>query len=146
MPWPLSENLVVAGYPKPADVVKQYWNDSGVCMITLCKKQIAPEVPAMLNHHVYLPIPDGRLTPERTALIWQARDHVLDMMNRPDTRLTVVHCLAGRNRSVLVASLALQWVNNWTGEEAFTWARQCRPNSLHNVEFETFLRSLGRPR
>lgn len=146
MPWPLSEDLTLSSFPKPDDVRKHHWNDSGVCMITLCKKKVSDEIPPMLDWYEYHPIPDGKMTSERERRIWGARDVVLAMMTRPETRLTVVHCLAGRNRSALVAGLALQWQNNWTGEETLDWLRRCRPRSIHNEHFEVFLRGLGRPR
>lgn len=147
MYWrPLSENLVISGYPTMGDVVDRYWANSGVCMITLCKKKVDSAIPSVLDRYEYHPIPDGLMTPERELTIWNARNVVLEMMERPETRLTVVHCLAGRNRSALVAGLALQWQNNWTGPETLAWLRECRPKSIHNEHFEKFLMSLGRPR
>lgn len=142
MPWPLSENLVLSSFPSYEDVVKRCWD--GACMLTVSKKEVDPRIPPMLTRHEYVHIPDGKLTDDRLALIWRARDICLEMMTQ--SRLTVVHCLAGRNRSALVAGLALQWTYNWTGEETLSWLRQCRPRSIHNPHFEEFLLSLGRPR
>ena len=146
MPWPLSDNLVLSGHPSYEQCADRWWTDSGVCMITLCKKKIDERIPQTLDWYEYMPIPDGRMTVDREAVIWRARDTVIAMMTRPGSRLTVVHCLAGRNRSALVAGLALQYQNNWTGQETLDWMRRCRPNSIHNEHFEVFLRGLGRPR
>lgn len=146
MPWPLSENLVLSGFPSPEYVRKHYWDNSGVCMITLCKKQIDPEIPGLLDRYVYHPIPDGRMTDAVVARVWEARDIVLSMMSNPGSRITVAHCHAGRNRSALVAGLALQWQYNWTGEETLNWVRDCRPRAIANEHFEVFMRGLGRPR
>lgn len=146
MPWPLSERLVLSSHPAPDEVRKRYWNDSGVCMITLSKKQVDPSIPPMLDRYIYHPIPDGLMTPEREAEIWKARDVTLGMMYLTTTRLTVIHCLAGKNRSGLIGALVMQWTENWTGTEALAWVRQCRPNAVDNIHFERFLQRLGRPR
>lgn len=144
MPWPLSENLILSNFPSYDDVVKRYWNDSGVSMLTLSKKAVDPRIPPVLDQYAHIHLADGRLTDDRIALIWHCRDVTLEMMRT--SRVVVVHCLAGRNRSALVAGLALQWQYNWTGEETLGWLRRCRPNSIHNPHFEAFLRGLGRPR
>lgn len=144
MPWPLSENLVLSSFPSYDDVCKRYWNDSGVSMLTLSKKAVDPRIPPVMEQYAHIHLADGKMTPERAALIWHCRDVTLGMM--ATSRLTVVHCLAGRNRSALVAGLALQWHYNWTGPEVLAWLRQCRPRSIHNVHFEEFLMGLGRPR
>lgn len=144
MPWPLADGIVLNGFPKRETMVKNGWTDVGVSMITLYKKQPTNDVIGGIGWYRYHPIPDGKLTDERLVAIWEARDIILSMIGR--SRITVVHCLAGRNRSALVAGLALQYRYNWTGPETLAYLREHRPKSIHNEHFETFLNSLGRPR
>lgn len=145
MPWPLREDLVLSSFPSPEDMHRNYWEGDTVSMITLSKKKPVPLTYDGLGWWKYHHIPDGIVTPDRQRLIYEARDTVLAMMTRPGNRLTVIHCLAGRSRSGLVGALVLQWLNNWTGEEAMNYVRQCRPKAVNNVHFEQFLMGLGRP-
>lgn len=144
MPWPLTDGVILNGFPKPETMTKNAWNAVDVSMITLCKKRPTLETIDNVGWWKYHPIPDGKLNDERVASIWEARDIVLSMIGR--SRITVVHCLAGRNRSALVAGLALQYRYNWTGPETLAYLREHRPRSIHNKNFEALLMSLGRPR
>lgn len=145
MPWPLANNLVLSSHPSYDDCANRWWTDSGVAMITLSKKRVDERIPPRMQYYSYHPIPDGLMTPEREKRIYEARDWVWAVMHSSDVRLTVIHCLAGRSRSGLIGALVMQLQHNWTGEEALTWVRQCRPKAVNNDHFEMFLRRLGRP-
>lgn len=54
----------------------------------------------------------------------------------------LVHCLAGRNRSCLVAALVLRQRYGLSGTEAADLVRALRPNALHNEVHLEWLRSL----
>jgi hypothetical protein len=56
-----------------------------------------------------------------------------------------VFCRAGRNRSGLVAALAIRRLAGWTGAQAMQHVKSTRPFALTNEHFARFLNSLGAP-
>lgn len=142
MPWALRDQLILAAMPKPAHLDKHGWTNIG--MITLCSKSPPNEV--ILDDRVqwwkHMPIADGQITD--IDRVWEARNTAITMMSMGYT--TIIHCMAGRNRSGLIGALVLQHFENLTGPEALERVRQLRPRSVDNIHFEEFLMSLGRPR
>lgn len=57
----------------------------------------------------------------------------------------LVHCVAGKNRSGLVAALVVRLVNGCTGADAVTWVRTRRPGALTNPVMERWLCALPAP-
>jgi len=56
-----------------------------------------------------------------------------------------VFCRAGRNRSGLVAALAIRRLTGWTGAQAMQRVKQLRPFALTNEHFARYLASLPTP-
>lgn len=143
MPWALADRLHLTAMPKVAHFQKHGWTN--VAMLTLCSK--APE--AGVIHHpemqwwAHVPLPDGQIR-ANGGDVWRARNHALSMLEAGHT--TIIHCMAGRNRSGLIGALVLQQLENLTGPEALDRVRELRPRSVDNIHFEEFLMNLGRPR
>lgn len=142
MPWALRDQLILTAMPKPAHLDKHGWTNIG--MITLCSK--SPSNDVILDDRVqwwkHMPIADGQITD--VDRVWEARNTAITMMSMGYT--TIIHCMAGRNRSGLIGALVLQHFENLTGAEALERVRILRPRSVDNEHFEKFLMSLGRPR
>lgn len=81
--------------------------------------------------------------PRRWARAQAAADVVAEAMLRGERVL--VTCMAGRNRSGLIAALALRRARNLSGAEAMELVRAARPNALTNPTFSRYLLTLGRP-
>lgn len=62
-----------------------------------------------------------------------------------DGQRVLVHCLAGRNRSCLVAALVLRERYGLSGAEAAERVRGCRPRAFHNEDQLGWLRALPAP-
>jgi protein-tyrosine phosphatase len=141
MPWALRENLYLAAMPKPAHLDKHGWTNIG--MLTLCPKSPPNEV--LMDNRIewwkHMPMPDGQIKDLNN--VWLARDTALTMHAQGLT--TIIHCMAGRNRSGLIGALVLQQIENLSGPEALERIRELRPRSVDNIHFEEFLMSLGRP-
>jgi hypothetical protein len=141
MPWALRENLYLAAMPKPAHFDKHGWSNVG--LLTLCPKRPLPSV--IIDPRVewwkHEPMSDGRI--KDMDQVWRARDIALTMHAQGLT--TIIHCMAGRNRSGLIGALVLQQIENLSGPEALERIRELRPRSVDNIHFEEFLMSLGRP-
>lgn len=90
----------------------------------------------------YEPLADGKVDHQLTEIV-VARDVALSMYTSGHT--TVIHCVAGRNRSGLVGALVIRELDNLTGAEALDEVRRLRPRSVDNDYFEQFLMGLGRP-
>jgi protein-tyrosine phosphatase len=142
MPWPIAENLVLSAMPLAEHLDKYGWENIG--MVTLCNK--VPTQQVTLDERVqwwsHIPIADGQIKNMKAVI--RARDTALSMLTAG--HLTVIHCVAGRNRSGLVGALVVRELHNLTGAQAMDWTRRCRPRAIDNVYFETFLNSLGAPR
>lgn len=142
MPWALAENLVIAATPHKEHLDKYGWENVG--LVTLCKRPPGDRllIDDRIEWWAHVPIADGQIRDLKSITL--ARDTALSMMGAG--HLTIVHCVAGRNRSGLVGALVVRELHNLTGEQALDWTRRCRPRAVDNDHFETFLRSLGRPR
>lgn len=142
MPWALADRLHLTAMPTAMHFDKHGWKN--VAMLTLSTKS----PPATVVHHpemawwVHLPLPDGQIR-NNGADVWRARDYAMAMLGAGHT--TIIHCMAGRNRSGLIGALVLQQLENLTGREALDRVRELRPRSVDNHHFEEFLMSLRRP-
>lgn len=60
-------------------------------------------------------------------------------------RRVLVHCQEGRNRSGVVAALAVRQLSGCTGSEAVARVRRARPGMVSNREFSSYLEGLPAP-
>ena len=106
----------------------------------LCKKQTDVRAVPQGVGLVYHPIPDKRVgIPPLDDL----RVIVSDVLARlAEREVVLVHCIEGRNRSVLAAALVERKRNGWTGLQAWEHATIIRPHSLNNTAFADWLREL----
>ncbi len=71
---------------------------------------------------------------------WQAANWAFNW--RMIGQTVLIHCIGGRNRSVLVAALVAMKVYDLTGVEVLAGVRAARPNSISNPVFETWLKEM----
>lgn len=126
MAWRIDDRLWVSGQPS----LRTLAETGATAVLTVSPKLPRSEVihaeqVAWWRHE---PLSDGkRLNPEAYQ---RACDVTLAMLDAGHTVL--VHCMAGRNRSALVAALVLVETRGLSGAEAVTWLREHRPRSLAN--------------
>jgi len=141
MPWALQDNLILTAMPTVAHLDKYGWKNIG--MITLSNKVPANSV--IMDDRIqwwkHIPLADGQIKDVHS--VYLARDTAIAMLTEGYT--TIIHCMAGRNRSGLVGALVLQHIEHLSGLEALDRVRELRPRSVDNIYFEQFLMSLGRP-
>lgn len=106
----------------------------------LCKKQTDVHTVSEYVELVYHPIPDKRVgIPPLDDL----RVIVSDILARlAEGKVVLVHCIEGRNRSILAAALVERKRNGWTGLQAWEHATIIRPHCLNNTAFAEWLREL----
>lgn len=80
------------------------------------------------------PLSDGRAIPEA-----RVRALAADVAAAMKTGGVLVHCEAGRNRSVLIAIVALMQVTGRPAADVLADARKVRPAALANKTFEQFV-------
>lgn len=139
--YEIGDRLYVSGSPKTQDV-EQLRAEGVDAIFCLSKKRTPPEVITSVSFWLYTPIPDGKVVPvaeldEIVSAAW------LELEECGSTVL--LHCLQGRNRSMLAAVLVERRRWGWSGTEALTHARAIRPSSLHNEAFVRYLKELPRP-
>lgn len=133
--YEVSPNLYVSGSPTERDIPKL--REAGVSAIICLSRKRTPDVVAeSVRSWYYHPVPDGRAVPNLNALTTL----VVDL--RRQGHVVLIHCLAGRNRSMLLAALVAMRLEHWTGQEALEHCRWLRPSCLHNEIFAEHLRSL----
>ena len=89
---------------------------------------------------MWLPLTDGRLTLDRLSDVHAAVETTMALSREGRT---VVHCNAGRNRSVLVVGLAYARLTGSSGREALRHVETVRPNCLANPDFRDYLEAFG---
>lgn len=89
-----------------------------------------------------MPLSDGRLIPEQLARAEHAARWVL---RHREHGPVLVHCMAGRNRSVFVAGLAVSAVTGLYGAELVAHLDSVRPGCLANEYFRLHLHRLTAP-
>jgi len=133
--YKIGERLYVS--PRPTEEWPLY--EAGITHIVQVCTKPTDQTYAIGRSHWALPLKDGdaegQVIKLRTAVT-----HVLEKLAAGETVL--VHCIEGRNRSMLVATLVEKRRRGWTGEEAYQHAQQVRPRCLYNPSFAPWLRSL----
>jgi len=127
--------IAISGMPKVSDLAKVAEFD---LIITLSKKKLPLLISDAVDHR-YAPIKDGRLDKQGEQLGY-AVSLVLERVKQGEDVL--VHCLAGRNRSALVAALAYKELEGVTGQQAYDHIMRVRPWALHNWHFAEYLKGL----
>lgn len=137
MPYRIDTDFYVSGLPS----VRVVETVGATALVTVCPRTPTPEVQALVPVRYHLPLSDGKRVPVEAAT--HAADVVLALL--AGERTVLLHCVAGRNRSGLVAALVVRQRRNLTGQEAVDWVRDRRPRGLANPAFETWLQHLDRP-
>lgn len=134
----VTPTLYVGGSPKAKEC-----KSAGIDrLVTLSKKLPSNDVLDLLvDRWEYLPLRDGKVLQE--AWYWYAALRIRNYLMRGDTVL--VHCLAGRNRSCLVAALVLVYEEKLTGLEAMSRILEVRPNAFHNEAQRAWLGEVVSP-
>lgn len=131
--------LYVGSCPKTERDLDQLLRVSVSSVVTLSKR--VPD-DLVTRHYAeawyYQHLQDGKKL-QVDDYLWVAR-WVTKLLE--DGHRVLVHCLAGRNRSCLVAALVLQQRYGLSGSEAADLVRALRPNALHNEVHLEWLRSL----
>lgn len=128
--------LMVSRFPTPANPVPP--PPTVDTIFTVCTK--LPEHAAVGNTPVqHLPLSDA---PDGRSILGacDVADYVIEFMDQGYNVL--VHCIEGRNRSMLVAGFILHRLTRLTGDQVVDTLRTIRPRCLHNPAFERHLRSL----
>ena len=100
----------------------------------LCAREIQPAADAFRGSLVRCPIPDAILTPREVTLALSSGRVVAESLLAG--RQVLVTCAAGKNRSALVAGLALGLATTMTPIAIITLIRQRRsPDCLSNKHF-----------
>lgn len=110
-------------------------------MLVLCARELQPPDTAFHGRVVRCPIPDDVLTNAELTRVIAASKAAAEALAAGQRVL--VTCQAGRNRSALVASLALARVTTMGAEELIKLMRDRRtPSALSNAHFQQLLRAL----
>jgi protein-tyrosine phosphatase len=136
--------LYVGGCPKDERDLDTLRGASITTVITLCKRHPGEEVVrtyAATSSWYYHPVQDGRTL--QTADYLQVASWAAKLQG--DGQRVLVHCLAGRNRSCLVAALVLRQRYGYTGAAAAELVRRARDRAFHNELQLEWLRSLPAP-
>lgn len=134
--WQVRDRLLVSKTPT-VDVLERV---GATAVISLSRKGVEAEAVGD-RWHWHVPIPDGRRVD--AALVESIAQTAAGLHVVGHT--VVLHCLAGRNRSALVAALVLRRLEGLTGEAALEEVRRLRPRALANPVFEELLRGLDAP-
>jgi len=115
-------------------------------VLVLCAQEIQPAVMAFAGTVIRCPLPDNSLTQEETTMALIVGKSVAQHLARKHTVL--VTCAAGRNRSALVAGLALGLVTQLSADQIVDLVRKRRMAAcLSNKAFCDILqRYIGRGR
>jgi hypothetical protein len=113
----------------------------GFDVLTLCAEEIQPRVVAFRGNILRVPLPDAKLDGSETSRAVIGARHVARHLS--GGKRVLVTCAMGRNRSALVAGLALGMVTKMSGPQIAELIRQRRhPDCLSNPHFVTLLRQL----
>jgi protein-tyrosine phosphatase len=109
-------------------------------VLVLCAAELQPERPAFSGLVIRCPIPDDRLTTAEASRALATAKMVSDSLLAGHRVL--VTCAAGINRSVLVASLALNRITRMGADDLVRVMRTRRhPTALYNRHFQELLRT-----
>jgi hypothetical protein len=139
--WRLADRLYIGPTPRLADV--ECLGITGI--VRVARPPVPPEVVAAVSDHVRWPLSDGARVSGPDVM--NAARSVGNMWRYGDTVL--VSCVAGRNRSALVASVALVQLGLVARSEVIEYVRWCRPRALANASavawLERWLARTGAP-
>lgn len=125
--------LFTRGVPLPAHVdglVREGWS-----VLSLTPRR-PPHLAALGERSIHLPLVDSALTATRIVDVLSAADVAVQLAS---VGPCLVHCAAGRNRSVFVVALALTRITGRSGVEALEHVRRVRPGCLSNPDFVDYL-------
>lgn len=134
MPWQIDDQLWVCGTPTLEQTVARNWTAG----VTVCTKLPPTDVRNVLTWWQHIPVRDGKRLQVDDYV--RARDYVLAMLQ--NGHRVVINCLAGRNRSCLIAALVLMERYQIDGASAAYIVRARRPNALVNPVHLEWLTSL----
>lgn len=126
--------LWVSGYPN-LSTVREFGIDA---IVSVCKKGTATSVIDAVQDYRQYSIPDGKTV--RTDLFLEAAADA--MMFFHARRKTLIHCLAGRNRSMTTAAIVLMGYLGVDGDTALQMIRRKRPGAIANDKFEDWLNDI----
>lgn len=135
--YEVGPELYVSGWPK-SEGLADIQREGITAVICMCRKRTPVEVIGRERVFHYLPVPDGKTVPVEDM---RAAVTLINQL-RAAGHVVLVHCLQGRNRSMLAAVLAERKRRGWTGAQALEHAQRVRPRCLHNPVFADWLRSL----
>ena len=124
------------------DKAKQQWLQDNRIDVVVCTLRRTDQDLVCHERIIYehVPLPDARYV-DLTAL---GRLVEIVLGHMAEGRRVLVHCLAGRNRSCLVAGVALAATTDLTGDGVVDRIRAVRGKAaLANPVFEAFLRDEG---
>lgn len=128
--YEVGERLYVSAFPKDRDL--DGLHAAGIDTVFTFSKKRLPE--SVKDHFevVYMHLPDGKY-PD----LWSIHSAVFAVEEELSKgRTCLLHCLAGRNRSAMVAALVEARRHGWHGHEALSHIRTVRPKAIHNPAFE----------
>lgn len=131
--YPITDRLLISGATDGrVESLRAQGIDAVVCLLNAEDPLVANEY-AENYHHV--PLSDGKRVnqPGITYAVGLVVAHLAL------GRRVLVHCLQGRNRSGLIAGLALRKFHGLSGLDALTQVRLARPNALYNPAFAWLL-------
>ena len=135
--WEIGPDLYVSQCPKPehAEQIREAGITSIFCF---SKKRTPEEVIQVVQRWEHVHIPDGK-----TVSIEQLRYVVSEAAkDLGDNHVVLLHCLGGRNRSMLAAALIERLRNGWSGQEAYDHVKIVRRGSMGNETFNEWLQGL----
>lgn len=107
-------------------------------VLALCAQELQPERTAFHGLLVRCPIPDGALDNQQVVRVLICARAIADAL--ASRRRVLVTCAAGRNRSALVASMALARLTRLSAEDLVRLMRAKRgPQTLSNPHFRELL-------
>ena len=126
----LAENLFVGSFPARASSVRR----AGFDVLVLAAKELQPPAYEFSGVDViHAGIDDARLTPQEAAIVNRAALAVVDHVKAG--KKVLVTCAAGRNRSALIAAIALMQLKRTNGFQVVRHIRSKRKGALTNPFF-----------
>lgn len=112
-------------------------NIAKVDVLVLCAQEIQPERMAFEGRVIRCPIPDDYLSEDQQRLVVKSALDVARAVSGGDRAL--VTCAMGRNRSALVAGLALGQLTTMSGKQVIAHVQKHRARALYNLHFKSLL-------
>lgn len=126
---------------RPLEWKRDFVARHGFRSVLCLRPRYDDDMPGLVNDYEMIPIKDGKLDDANMSMVERAVDTAMDMAC--EQAPLYIHCIAGRNRSGLVAALLYRTLEQVSGLEALEHVQRVRPNSLYNEHFAQHLRSLS---